>query len=37
MNQLRRLTGQMGLSPVNCRKVMMACAHSAAVFDPELW
>jgi len=36
MNRLRRLPGQMGLSPVNCRKVVMACAQSVAMFGAEL-
>ena len=34
---LRRLTGQMGLAPVNCRKVMTACIQSVAMFGSELW
>jgi len=37
MGRLRRLTGQMGLSPVNCRKVMTACVQSVAMFGSELW
>jgi len=37
MARLRRLTGQMELSPGNCRKVMMACVQSVAVFRSELW
>jgi hypothetical protein len=36
MARLRRLTGQMGLSPVNGRKVMTAC-QSVAMFGSELW
>jgi hypothetical protein len=32
MGRLRWLTGQIGLSPVNCRKVMTACAQSVAMF-----
>ena len=36
MTRLRRLTGQMGLSPANCRKVMMACVQSVAMFGAEL-
>jgi len=35
--QLRRLTGQLGLSPANCRKVMTACIQSVAMFGSELW
>jgi hypothetical protein len=31
------LTGQMRLSPVNCRKAMTACAQSVATFGAELW
>jgi len=27
----------MGLSPANCRKVMMACIQSVAMFRSELW
>ena len=37
MTRLHRLTGQMGLSPTNCRKVMTACVQSAAMFGAELW
>jgi len=37
MTRLRRLTGQMGLSPANCRKVMTACIQSVAMFGSELW
>jgi hypothetical protein len=37
MGRLRRLTGQMGLSPVNCRRVMTACIQSVAMFGPEPW
>ena len=37
MLRLRRLTGQMGLSPANCRKVMTACVQSVAIFGSELW
>jgi len=37
MERPRRLTGQMGLSPVNCRKVMTACMQSVAMFGSELW
>jgi len=36
MARLRRLTGQMGLSPANCRKAM-ACVQSVAMFRAELW
>jgi hypothetical protein len=35
--RLRQLTGQMGLAPVNCRKVMTACIQSVAMFGAELW
>jgi len=35
--RLHRLTRQMGLSPANCRKVMMACIQSVAMFGSELW
>jgi len=37
VTRLRRLTGQMGLSPANCRKVMTACVQSVAMFGSELW
>ena len=37
MNQLKRLIGQMGLSPANCRRVMSACVQSVAMFGAELW
>jgi hypothetical protein len=37
MARLRRLPGQMGVSPANCRKVMTACAQSVAMFGSELW
>jgi len=37
MTRLRRLPGQMGLSPANCRKVMTACAQLVAMFGAELW
>ena len=34
--RLRRLIGQMGLSPENCRKAMTACIQSVAMFGAEL-
>jgi len=37
MTRLRRLTGQMGLSPAYCRKVMTACFQSVAMFGAVLW
>jgi len=37
MERLRQLTGQMGLLPANCRKVMTACIQSVAMFGSELW
>jgi hypothetical protein len=37
LGRLRRLTGQMGLAPVHCRKVMAACIQSVAMFGAELW
>jgi hypothetical protein len=37
MNRLQRLSGQMGLSPVNFRKVMTACVQSVAMSGAELW
>jgi hypothetical protein len=27
----------MGLSPINCRKVMTACVQSTAMYGAELW
>jgi len=35
MARLHRLTGQMGLSPANCRKVMATCVQSVAMFGSE--
>jgi len=37
MTRLQRLTGQMGLSLANCRKVMTACVQSTTMFGAELW
>jgi len=37
MPRVRRLTGQMGLSPANCRKVMTACVQSVALYGSEVW
>jgi len=37
MTRLQRLTGQMGLTPANCRKVMTACVQSATMYGAELW
>jgi len=37
MTRLRRLTGRMGLSPANCRRIMTACVQSVAMFGAELW
>jgi hypothetical protein len=37
MARLKRLTGQLGLTPVNCRKVMTACVQSVAMYGSELW
>jgi len=37
MTRLSRRTGQMGLSPANCRKVVTACVQSVAMFGAELW
>ena len=37
MNRHRRLIGQMVLSPANCRKVIMACVQSVAMFGDEQW
>jgi len=36
-NRLRRLAGQVGLSPENCRRVQSACVQAAALFGSELW
>jgi len=35
--RLKRLTGQMGLTSGNCRKVMAACVQSVAMYGTELW
>jgi len=35
--RLKRLTGQMGLTAGNCRKVMTACVQSVAMYGSELW
>jgi len=37
MNRLKRLMGQMGLSPINYRRVMSACVQSVTMFGAELW
>jgi len=37
MNRLKWLTGQMGLSPANCRRVRSACIQSVAMFGAEFW
>jgi hypothetical protein len=37
MGRLQRLTREMGLTPVNCRKVMTACVQSVAMYGIELW
>ena len=37
MGWLCRLTGQMGLLPANCHKVITACIQSVAMFRSELW
>jgi len=37
MTRLQQLTGQMGLTPANCRKVMTACVQSATIYSAELW
>jgi len=36
-NRLRRLAGQVGLSPENCRRVLSACVQASALFGSELW
>ena len=36
-NRLRRLAGQVGLSPKSCRRVQAACVQAAALFGSELW
>jgi len=35
--RLRRLAGQVGLSPENCRRVQTACVQAATLFEAELW
>jgi len=37
MTRLQRLTGKMGLSLANCRKVTTACVQSTTIFGAELW
>jgi len=37
MTRLRRLVGQMALSPANRRNVMAPCFQSVAMFGSELW
>ena len=37
MARVRRLAGQIWLSPANCRKVMTACIQSVTMFGSELW
>ena len=37
LTRLRRLSGQLGLSPANRRKVMTAYIQSVAMFGAELW
>ena len=37
LTRLQRLTGQLGLSPANCRKVMTACIQSVPMFGAVLW
>jgi len=37
MTRLRQLTGRMGLSLANCRRIMMVCVQSIAMFGAELW
>ena len=36
-NRLRRLAGQVGLSPENCRRIQAAYVQAAALFGSELW
>jgi len=37
MTRLRRLSGKMGLSPTNCRWIMIVYVQSIAMFGAELW
>ena len=37
MTHLRRLTGHMGLSPANCRRIRTACVQAIAMFGDKLW
>ena len=37
LTRLHRLTGQLGLTPENCRKVITDCVQSVAMFRAELW
>jgi len=37
MGCIRRLTGQMGLCPAACKKVLVACMQASALYGAELW
>jgi hypothetical protein len=37
LNRLRRLTGQMGLSPSNCREARTACVRLLAMYGAKYW
>jgi len=37
LDKLRRLTGKMGLTLVNCREVVVASVQSVAMYGNELW
>ena len=37
MGCIRRLTGQMGLCPAACKKVLLACVQASALYGAELW
>jgi hypothetical protein len=37
MGRLQRLSSEMRLIPVNCRKVKTACVQSVAMYRTELW
>ena len=37
MHCIRRLTGQLGISPEACRRASMACVQASALYEADLW
>jgi len=35
--RLRRLTGQFGMTPEHCRRILVSCVQASALFGSELW